>query len=296
MPNTKLCQMRILLLGKTGQVGWELQRTLAPLGEVTALGHKESDLADLETVKSVIRQHKPNLIVNAAAYTAVDQAEDEPELAMAVNGTAPGILAEEAARIDAKLVHYSTDYAFDGNKKEPYTEEDLPNPINVYGKTKLTGEENIKEAGVPYLILRTCWVYGLRGSNFLLTMLRLFKERQELSIVADQYGCPTWSRLIAEATALLIMHTERTSSYYQTYHLSSAGQTSWYGFAEAIYEQSLLEGNNSCTLKAIPTASYKTKAKRPANSVLSSHKLKKQTDLALPDWRASLTMALNGKN
>ena len=288
--------MKILLLGKTGQVGWELQRTLAPLGEVTALGHKESDLADLETVKSVIRQHKPNLIVNAAAYTAVDQAEDEPELAMAVNGTAPGILAEEAARIDAKLVHYSTDYAFDGNKKEPYTEEDLPNPINVYGKTKLTGEENIKEAGVPYLILRTCWVYGLRGSNFLLTMLRLFKERQELSIVADQYGCPTWSRLIAEATALLIMHSERANNYYQTYHLSSSGQTSWYGFAEAIYEQSLLEGNNSCTLKAIPTASYKTKAKRPANSVLSSHKLKKQTDLALPDWRASLTMALNGKN
>ncbi len=287
--------MKILLLGKTGQVGWELERTLAPFGEVTALGRSESDLADFDMIKTVIRKHKPNLIVNTAAYTAVDQAEEEPDLAMAVNGIAPGIIAEEAARIKAKLIHYSTDYVFDGSKEEPYSEEDLPNPINVYGKTKLAGEVNIKKTGVPYLILRTCWVYGLRGSNFLLTMLRLFKERQELSIVADQYGCPTWSRLIAETTALLIMHSERANNYYQTYHLSSSGQTSWYGFAEAIYEQSLVEGNNSCALKEVPTTSYITKARRPANSVLANQKLKEQAGLALPNWRSTLTMALNGK-
>ncbi len=293
----KLYYMKILLLGKNGQVGFELQRTLAPLGEVTALGRQELDLSEPDSIRSIVRSAKPGLIVNAAAYTAVDKAESEPDLAMAVNGTAPGILAEEAALLKATLIHYSTDYVFDGSKKTPYTEKDKPNPISTYGKTKLAGEEAIIDTECDHLILRTGWVYGLRGSNFLLTMQRLFKEREELQIVSDQYGSPTWARMIAEATTLLVMQRAcKTNHKSRLYHLSASGKTSWYGFAEAIYEQSLVEGNNSCALKPVTTEQYQTKAARPRNSVLSNQKLKQETGLALPAWRSSLTMAINGKS
>jgi dTDP-4-dehydrorhamnose reductase len=189
---------RILLTGKNGQVGWELQRTLATLGEVVTLDRQDLDLADPDSIRRVVREHKPNLIVNAAAYTAVDKAEEESDLAMVINGTAPGILAEEAKRLSAAIIHYSTDYVFDGSKNTPYTEEDAPNPLNVYGRTKLAGERAIQAVGAPYLILRTSWVYGMRGKNFLLTILRLARERNEIKVVNDQIGAPTWSRIIAQ--------------------------------------------------------------------------------------------------
>ncbi len=192
---------RILITGTNGQVGFELLRSLAGLGTVIAAGRDELDLADPDAIRRTLRDTKPGLIVNAAAYTAVDKAEAEPELALAINGVAPGILAEEAKRLGAALIHYSTDYVFDGSKGAPYTEDDAPRPISAYGRTKLAGEHAIQAVGVPHLILRTSWVYGARGSNFLLTILRLAKEREELSIVDDQIGAPTWSRAIAMATA-----------------------------------------------------------------------------------------------
>ena len=186
--------MKILLLGKNGQVGWELQRTLAPLGGVIAIDKEELDLTKVHAIRSTVRSINPDLIVNAAAYTAVDSAEDEAELAMAINGIAPGILAEEADRCHAALIHYSTDYVFDGKKNYPYTEEDKPNPLNTYGNTKLAGDRAIHESGVPHLVFRTSWVYGLRGSNFLLTILRRIREKEILQVVNDQYGAPTWCR------------------------------------------------------------------------------------------------------
>ena len=196
--------MKILLTGKNGQVGWELQRTLTTLGDVVAIDRKGMDLANPDSIRNTIRAVRPDLIVNAAAYTAVDKAESEPELAMAINGIAPGIMAEEAGRLGAAMVHYSTDYVFDGTKTTPYTEGDILNPINVYGKTKLAGEQAVQAAGIPHLIFRTSWVYGLRGRNFLLTILRLAKEWDELKIVDDQIGAPTWSRMVAEATATIL--------------------------------------------------------------------------------------------
>lgn len=195
---------RILLIGKNGQVAWELQRTLATLGEIITVGREQLDVANAASIRQVIRETKPQIIVNATAYTAVDKAEAEPELAMQVNGVAPGIMAEEAKRLDALLVHYSTDYVFDGTKQGAYVEEDVPNPLSVYGKTKLAGEQAIQATGAKHLILRTSWVYGARGKNFLLTILRLAKERPELKIVDDQIGAPTWSRMIAEATAQIL--------------------------------------------------------------------------------------------
>nr|WP_255210519.1 dTDP-4-dehydrorhamnose reductase [Methylogaea oryzae] len=196
--------MNILLTGKDGQVGWELQRALAPLGKVVAVGRDALDLADADGIRRVVRDVAPRLIVNAAAYTAVDKAESEPELAMAINGIAPGILAEEARRLGAGLIHYSTDYVFDGAKQGEYAEDDTPNPVSVYGQTKLAGERAVSSSGAEHLIFRTSWVYGLRGRNFLLTMLRLARERAELRVVADQVGAPTWSRMIAEATAIVV--------------------------------------------------------------------------------------------
>ena len=196
--------MKILLTGKNGQVGYELERTLQSLGEVTAVDSDQMDLTNLDQVRAVIRSVKPGLIVNPAAYTAVDSAEAEPELAMRINGEAPGVMAEEAKRLGAAMIHYSTDYVFDGSKIGSYTEDDLPNPINVYGHTKLAGEQAVQAAGIPYLILRTSWVYGLRGKNFLLTVRRLMQERDELRIVADQHGTPTWCRTLADTTANIV--------------------------------------------------------------------------------------------
>ena len=193
--------MRILLTGKNGQVGWELQRALAPLGEVTACDREQLDLSDISQIRAKIRELRPQLIVNAAAYTAVDRAESEPEIAMQINATAPAAMAEAAKEVGALLIHYSTDYVFDGTSREPYTEDHATNPLNVYGKTKLAGEEAIRSSDASYLIFRTSWVYGARGKNFLLTILRLARERSELTIVNDQIGAPTWSRDIAEATA-----------------------------------------------------------------------------------------------
>ena len=196
--------LKILLLGKNGQVGWELHRTLSPLGEVIATDRRDLDITDFHRVRETIHTIRPRVIVNATAYTAVDRAEDEPELAMLINGTAPGVLAEEAKKCGALLVHYSTDYVFDGTKKEPYTEEDTPNPLNVYGRTKLKGEEAIQSVDGNYLIFRTSWVYGERGHNFYLTIRRLAKEKEEISVVDDQIGAPTWCRTIAENTTFIL--------------------------------------------------------------------------------------------
>ena len=288
--------MKILLLGKNGQVGWELQRTLAPLGEITALGRQELDLTNETAIRSTVRSVKPDLIINAAAYTAVDKAEEEPDLAMAVNGIAPGILAEEAALIKAPIVHYSTDYVFDGTKKEPYTENDTPHPINTYGKTKLVGEEAIRQTGVAHLILRTSWVYSLRGQNFLLTIRHLAAERDELSIVSDQYGAPTWARMIAEATAQLLALNIQTNSKPNNnkclYHLTAAGETTWHGFAEAIISQAGNNEKNRLTLKAVKTDDYPTPAARPFNSLLDNNLLKEHYGIKLPNWRKQLELAL----
>lgn len=287
----------ILLLGKNGQVGWELQRTLAPLGQVIALDQSDLDLTKPEQIRAKVREIKPNLIVNAAAYTAVDRAEEEPELAMAINGIAPGILAEEAKELGATLVHYSTDYVFDGTKKEPYTEEDEPNPINVYGKTKLAGERAIQAVDGNYLIFRTSWVYGMRGNNFLLTIMRLANERDELRIVDDQIGAPTWCRMLAEATALILARGEDgLTDKWGLYHMTAVGQTSWYGFAKEILSHIMIDGGDNCLLVPIASRDYITLAKRPSNSVLSNHNLLEKFHLSMPTWESQVSSALNRLN
>lgn len=281
-----------MLTGKNGQVGWELQRTLAPLGEVIALGRQELDLTKPDQIRERIKEIKPNLIVNAAAYTAVDKAEKEPKLAFAVNAVAPAVLAEEAKHVGAVLVHYSTDYVFDGTKTTPYTEEDEPNPINVYGKSKWEGEQAIKAAEIPYFIFRTSWVYGLRGKNFLLTILQLVRERDEIRVVNDQTGAPTWSRMIAEATALILARghsffVEKTGIY----HLSNGGCTSWYGFAKKIIAGVFGAGFKT-RLVPIPSSEYPTPSRRPAYSVLSNNKLAGQCGLVMPEWDRALELVL----
>lgn len=284
---------KILLTGATGQVGWELRRTLAPLGEVIAPDRASLNLADPDAIRRLVQATQPDLIVNPAAYTAVDQAESEPALAHAINAEASAILAELAAQRGVPLVHFSTDYVFDGGKATPYVEDDRANPLNVYGRSKWAGEVAVRQANAQHLILRTSWVYGLRGRNFLLTMLRLMRERRELKIVADQMGAPTWSRLIAEATALVLVQClagGRGEGAWGTYHLSSAGETSWHGFAEAIAELAGITPRP--VLTAIPTSAYPTPAQRPANSSLSNAKLVATFGVALPDWRAALALCL----
>lgn len=295
---------RILLTGSTGQVGWELQRTLMSLGEVITVGREVSspalrmDLAQPDTIRHVIREVQPDLIVNPAAYTAVDKAETEPELAMAVNGTAPGVIAEEAKLVGAAVIHYSTDYVFNGSQAKPYTEEDEPDPQNIYGKTKLAGEKAIQTVNVPHLILRTSWVYGLRGKNFLLTMLKLAREREELKVVDDQVGAPTWSRMIAESTAQILSRSKTDligflSSNSGIYHLTATGQTSWYGFAKAIFEHDLKRSEYKLKkLVAILSEHYPTLAKRPTSSSLDTHKVSSKFELALPHWQRTLELLL----
>jgi dTDP-4-dehydrorhamnose reductase len=288
--------MKILLTGKRGQVGWELQRTLAPLGEIIAVDRNTMDLTSPDLVRNVIREFKPNIIVNAAAYTAVEKAESESELAMAVNGIAPGIMAEEAKRLNALLVHYSTDYVFDGTKTSPYTEEDAPDPLNVYGKTKLAGEQAIQTVGATHLILRTSWVYGSRGKNFLLTIQRLAREKDELRIVDDQIGAPTWSRVIAESTALILAQSapappaQLVIENSGTYHLTASGHTSWFGFARAILRELRIPAVPKLT--PIPSTEYPVTAKRPANSRLSNSKLHNMFRLNSPEWDAALGLCL----
>lgn len=272
---------KILLLGKNGQVGWELHRTLAPLGEVIATDRQTLDITDFHRVRETIQTIKPQVIVNATAYTAVDRAEDEPDLAMLINGTAPGVLAEEAKKCGALFVHYSTDYVFDGTKKEPYTEEDTPNPLNVYGRTKLKGEEAIQSVDGNYLIFRTSWVYGERGHNFYLTIRRLAKEKEEISVVDDQIGAPTWCRAIAENTAFILAQgvnrEEGYSAYYEKrkglYHMTASGQTSWYEFAKRIVETVPSEERKLKQILPIKTKDYAYKAQRPLNSVMENKKL-----------------------
>jgi dTDP-4-dehydrorhamnose reductase len=276
--------LRILLTGRNGQVGWELERKLAPLGEVIATDRATLDLADPDAIRRVVREAKPQIIVNAAAYTAVDKAESEPELAMRINGFAPGVLAEEAKRLGALLVHYSTDYVFDGEKTTPYVEDDVPNPINVYGRTKLEGERAIQAAGGRHLILRTSWVYGARGRNFLLTVLRLARKGQELRVVGDQIGAPTWCRAVAEASAVVIPTVLREPAVDALFHATNSGQTSWFGFAgEALRLMDL-----RTPVRAIPASEYPTTTVRPVNSVLDSGKLRQIFGIALPDWQTSL--------
>ncbi|SFL47036.1 dTDP-4-dehydrorhamnose reductase [Rugamonas rubra] len=284
--------MKILLTGCSGQVGYELERSLQGLGEVVAVDRARMDLADLDQVRAVIREVRPGLIVNPAAYTAVDQAEREPELAFRVNAEAPGVMAEECRRLGAALVHYSTDYVFDGTQAGPRVESDATGPINVYGRSKLAGEQAIAAAGIRHLILRTSWVYGMRGKNFLLTMLRLARERDELRVVADQHGAPTWSRSIADSTALILAQAQAGGAdWWQrhggTYHLSSQGQTTWFEFTQAI----LAEAQIDCRLLPISTAEYPLPAPRPQNSVLSSERLMGQF-CRLPHWREALRLCL----
>lgn len=284
---------RFLILGRNGQVGWELRRTLAPLGEVVAVDYPEIDLTLPDSIVSLLRQARPTVVINAAAYTAVDKAESEPEKCHQINGVAPGIIAEETARLGARVVHYSTDYVFDGNRpaEHPYVETDEPNPLSVYGRTKLAGDIAVRQANPAHLIFRLCWVYGARGQNFLLTMRRLAQERELLRVVHDQFGSPTWSRMIAEATALALQQAGRDdnpSAYTGTYHLAASGHTSWHGFAEAIISSVPAAVRKCRTVEPIPTESYPLPARRPASAVLCCDKLEKTFGLRLPDWRTSL--------
>jgi len=281
---------RILLTGGTGQVGWELQRTLAPLGDVVVLDRRKLDLADPDAIRAAIRAARPEFIVNAAGYTAVDQAETEIEKAMRVNGLAPGVMGEEALRLGAHLVHYSTDYVFDGSKDGPYTEDDAAAPLNAYGRSKLAGEQAIRASGCRHLIFRVSWIYGLHGKNFLRTMLRLAQEREELRVVADQFGAPTWSRLIAEATALALARPRPPEGLYQG---RCAGHTSWHGFSEAILALSRNLRSREPALTAIPTHDYPLPAQRPRNSRLACDRLAEDVSIRLPDWNDALRLCLD---
>lgn len=283
---------RILITGKTGQVGYELERSLQGLGEIIAVDRSQMDLADLDQVRDVIRRVKPTLIVNPAAYTAVDKAESEPELAMRINGEAPGVMAEEAKKLGAALIHYSTDYVFDGTKEGAYVETDPTCPVNVYGSSKLAGEQAIAASGVAHLILRTSWVYSTHGKNFLLTMRRLAQEREELGIVSDQFGAPTWSRTIADTTAHIVAQSLATADQAAwwnarsgLYHLTAQGSTTWFGFTEEIMAHPSIA--KKPRLKPILAQDYPVPAKRPANSVLSSQRVI-DTFCGLPQWQVAL--------
>ncbi len=285
----------ILIIGRIGQVGYELRRTLAPLGPVTAVDFPDIDLTSGESIRNWVRRTPPSVIVNAAAYTAVDKAETELERSRQINGLAPAVLAEEARKVGALLVHYSTDYVYDGTKNTPYVEDDAPNPLGAYGRSKLAGDLAIRETGCRHLIFRLCWVYGARGQNFMLTIMRLAREREKLRIVRDQVGCPTWSRMIAETTGLAlrqVLATGDLGSFNGLYHLAASGYTSWHGFAQAIVAR-MPEPEKKCReIEAITTPEYPLPAKRPAYSVLSCEKLKRVFGLELPQWEQSLEQVL----
>jgi dTDP-4-dehydrorhamnose reductase len=288
---------KILIIGKQGQVAWELQRTLASLGHITVFGSQDLDLANPDLIREQVRSIQPDIIVNAAAYTAVDKAESESDLCRVINAIAPGILAELARESQALLVHYSTDYVFDGTKVGAYSETDSTNPLSVYGASKLAGEQAIIQVDCAHLIFRTTWVYGNRGKNFLLTILRLAAERKELKIVADQIGSPTWSRSISEATAQIIAQCRHDlSSVKGLYNLSAAGKTSWHGFANQIVDRSRSINPEVALaieqILPIPATDYPTPAQRPANSVLDNSKILADFGVQLPDWKLSLEQCL----
>lgn len=289
----------ILLTGKNGQLGWELRRTLAPLGPLVAVDVEEMPLDDTAAIRRVVREVRPTLIVNAAAYTAVDRAEDEPELAMAVNGVAPAVLADEARRLGGAIVHYSTDYVFDGAKAGAYGEDDPPRPLGVYGETKLAGESGVRGVGAPHLVLRTSWVYGARGANFLRTILRAAGAGKPLRVVDDQHGAPTWCRMLAEATALVLaqsgaaLRPDALADYGGTYHLTAAGETTWHGFAAAVLGLAPPALRDRCPgIAPVPTSAWPTKARRPANSRLDGTRFRETFGFALPDWRESLELVM----
>ncbi len=312
-----------MILGANGQVGWRLHRALAPLGEVVALNREALNLFDLDRVRSAIRDVRPDVVVNAAAYTAVDQAEREPELARTLNAAAPQALADELVRTGGLLIHYSTDYVFDGSKGSPYGETDATAPLNVYGRTKLEGEQMIAASGCAHMILRTTWVYDTRGKNFLRTVLRLAREKKELRIVGDQIGAPTWAYSLAEATAVIVAasFSQRATNIWPhngVFHLTAAGETSWAGFASAILEEYRAQYNTdqddlervlssmrppapdpefsqpirAQRVVAIPTEEYPTPARRPRYSVLSNAKVQGALGVTMPDWREELRLAL----
>jgi dTDP-4-dehydrorhamnose reductase len=281
----------ILLTGVSGQVGNELERTLAPLGRVVATGRDALDLASERSIRDAVRRVAPRIIVNAAGYTAVDKAEAEPALAMQVNGTAPGILAEEAALLGALLVHYSTDYVFDGTSARPYTEEDAVNPVNAYGRSKLAGEEAIRAANPAHLILRTSWIYCERGSNFLLTILKLARQRAWLEVVDDQIGSPTWARALAETTARLLADEKRCRENAGTYHLAAGGATSRFEFVRTIIEvarEKLDLPGGWAQVRPIKTAQYPLPGARPLNSATSKDKIRRVFGIEMAPWRQQL--------
>lgn len=291
--------MKILLLGKNGQVGWELQRSLAPLGEVVALDRQAigglcGDLSNLSVLRATIRQVKPDVIVNAAAYTAVDKAESDTELADLVNAKASEVMAQEAVALNAWLVHYSTDYVFSGQGTTPWKESDATGPVNYYGVSKLAGEQAIVGSGCKHLIFRTSWVYGARGNNFAKTMLRLARERETLNVIADQIGAPTGADLIADITALAITKAQGRSELSGLYHLAASGEVSWHGYATHVIEFAKTQGEHLAvtTLNPIETSAYPTAARRPLNSRLNPRKLCESFSLHLPDWQSGVTRML----
>lgn len=289
---------KILITGKNGQVGFELQRSLSVLGDVVAMGREECDLSNPESIRDIVRNICPDIIVNPAAYTAVDTAETDPDAAQAINATAAGILAEEAAKLGALIVHYSTDYVFDGRKEGHYVEADTPNPQSVYGQTKLAGELAVAAANPMHLIFRTSWVFGAYGGNFLKTILRLARERDALKIIADQYGAPTSAALLADATAQIVaqyLHCKNKAGFpYGLYHLVSQGETTWHGYASYVVESSRRRGQSFKVgeIAPIPTSEYPLPAPRPANSRLSTEKIRNTFGLQLPTWQAQVEQVL----
>jgi dTDP-4-dehydrorhamnose reductase len=295
---------RILLTGASGQVGGDLLETLKPIGEVIAPARAEMDLANADSVRQMIRAVRPRWIVNPGAYTAVDKAETEPELAFAINAEAVRIMGQEARAIGAGIIHFSTDYVFDGSGSAPYRETDATRPVSVYGASKLAGEKALADTGAAHMIFRTSWVYGTRGKNFLLTILKLAQERETLRVVADQYGAPTWSRDLARMTAEVIRKCEAKpliqdltgalAKVEDVFHATDAGETTWYGFAaEAVLlQRERKPGVRFATIEAITTAEYPTPAKRPANSRMNCERLKKRFGWEMPDWRVSLREVL----
>ena len=285
--------MKLLVFGKNGQVGHELQHSLAGLGAVVALDRQDCDLARSDSIRAAIRAHAPDVIINAAAYTAVDRAESEPGPAMAINGVAPGVIGEEAAKLGALVVHYSTDYVFDGKLDRPYVETDATNPQSVYGRSKLAGEVALAQSGARHLILRTSWVVGAHGGNFAKTILRLARERDSLNVVADQWGAPTTAALIATVTAQLVGRYGVDDAFpFGIYHLAAAGETNWHGYAQHVVGAARAAG---LALKLVPeairpvaTPEYPSPAARPANSRLCTAKLRGTFGLDLPDWQAAL--------
>ncbi|AGW91666.1 dTDP-4-dehydrorhamnose reductase [Ralstonia pickettii DTP0602] len=290
-----------LVTGSNGQVGFELRRSLAPLGSVVALDRAGCDLSRPDEIRRVVREHRPDVIVNPAAYTAVDKAETEGELAYAINGTAAGVLAEEAKALGSLLVHYSTDYVFDGSKEGAYVETDAVNPQSVYGKSKLAGEQAIAAAGGSALILRTCWVAGAHGGNFAKTMLRLGRERDSLRVISDQFGAPTTAALIADVTAQIVarhwLFGDRQDFVSGIYHLAAAGETTWHAYATEVLRYAAAKGTElkvePARIEAIPATAYPLPAPRPANSRLDTAKMRQTFGIHLPDWQQGVHFLLD---